>query len=139
MADAAQEGHAAADHAAQPAAAAAGQAAVVGERLGEAHADARADGGRQADQERFPGIWVAKAAANSGASVETEPSIRPARPGCTTCKTNSRRTAVLPLRAPPGWFSGASSAADLVPPFLLGEVAQQLPQVRVGDLPIACG
>ena len=28
-------------------------------------------------------LWVAKAAAKSGASVETEPSIRPARPGCT--------------------------------------------------------
>ena len=35
--------------------------------------------------------WVAKAAANSGASVETEPSIRPARPGCTYCSTNIRR------------------------------------------------
>src|SRR5262245_62643728 len=30
-------------------------------------------------------LWVAKAAANSGASVETEPSISPARPGGTYC------------------------------------------------------
>ncbi len=36
-------------------------------------------------------LCVAKAAANSGASVETEPSIRPARPGCTYCSTNMRR------------------------------------------------
>ena len=36
-------------------------------------------------------LWVAKAAANSGASVETEPSMRPARPGCTYCSTNMRR------------------------------------------------
>ena len=35
-------------------------------------------------------FWVAKAAANSGASVETEPSINPARPGCTYCSTNMR-------------------------------------------------
>src|SRR2546429_1312786 len=31
---------------------------------------------------------VANAAANSGASVETEPSISPAKPGCTTCSKN---------------------------------------------------
>ena len=36
-------------------------------------------------------LWVAKAAANSGASVETEPSISPASPGCTYCSTNMRR------------------------------------------------
>src|SRR5438034_1399677 len=34
---------------------------------------------------------VANAAANSGASVETEPSISPAKPGCTTCSKNSLR------------------------------------------------
>ena len=33
---------------------------------------------------------VAKAAAKTGANVETEPSIRPARPGCTICNTNRR-------------------------------------------------
>ena len=32
----------------------------------------------------------AKAAAKSGASVETEPSMRPTRPGCTYCSTNMR-------------------------------------------------
>ena len=36
-------------------------------------------------------LWVAKAAANSGASVETEPSISPTRPGCTYCSRNIRR------------------------------------------------
>ena len=38
---------------------------------------------------------VANAAAKSGASVETDPSIRPARPGCTNRSTNNRRPAVL--------------------------------------------
>ena len=40
-------------------------------------------------------LRVAKAAAKTGASVETEPSIKPARPGCTICSTNSRRRASL--------------------------------------------
>jgi hypothetical protein len=38
-------------------------------------------------------LWVAKAAANSGARVETEPSINPARPGWTICRMNRRRSA----------------------------------------------
>ena len=40
---------------------------------------------------------VAKAAANSGASVDTDPSMRPTKPGCTICSTNMRR-AVSPSR-----------------------------------------
>ena len=36
-------------------------------------------------------LCVAKAAANSGANVDTEPSIRPASPGCKYCSTNMRR------------------------------------------------
>src|SRR5947208_1279134 len=36
-------------------------------------------------------LWVAKAAAKSGASVDTEPSISPASPGCTYCSRNMRR------------------------------------------------
>ena len=36
-------------------------------------------------------LWVAKAAAKIGASVEIEPSISPVRPGCTYCRTNDRR------------------------------------------------
>src|SRR5277367_6099261 len=32
--------------------------------------------------------WVANAAANKGASDDTEPSINPASPGCTYCSTN---------------------------------------------------
>src|SRR2546429_7636157 len=35
---------------------------------------------------------VANAAANSGASVETEPSISPAKPGCTTCSKDRKST-----------------------------------------------
>src|SRR5947208_13028607 len=38
-------------------------------------------------------LCVANAAANTGARVETDPSIRPARPGCTIWSTNSRRLA----------------------------------------------
>src|SRR5438445_12116004 len=38
-------------------------------------------------------LRVANAAANTGARVETDPSIRPARPGCTIWSTNSRRLA----------------------------------------------
>ena len=34
-------------------------------------------------------LCVANAAQNNGASVETEPSIKPARPGCTTCNRNN--------------------------------------------------
>ena len=37
-------------------------------------------------------LSVANAAANTGASVETEPSIKPARPGCTICRTKRRRS-----------------------------------------------
>src|SRR6267378_8160718 len=36
-------------------------------------------------------LCEAKAAAKIGASVETEPSINPAKPGCTTCSRNSLR------------------------------------------------
>src|SRR5580704_2286821 len=45
---------------------------------------------RNASQE----FRVARAAANTGASVDTEPSMSPARPGCTICKTKSRRRAL---------------------------------------------
>src|ERR1700730_11452607 len=36
-------------------------------------------------------LCVAKAAANNGANVETDPSINPASPGCTTCSKNNLR------------------------------------------------
>ena len=39
------------------------------------------------------GSCVAKAVAKMGASVDTEPSIRPARPGCTQVRMNCRRAA----------------------------------------------
>ena len=51
-------------------------------------------------------LWVAKAAANSGASVETEPSISPARPGCTYCSRNIRRA-----------VSSSSARSDVVSSF----------------------
>src|SRR5579862_817258 len=34
-------------------------------------------------------LCVANAAANNGASVDTDPSISPASPGCTTCNKNN--------------------------------------------------
>jgi hypothetical protein len=70
------------------------QATIVGKRFGETHADARARRGREAHQECvMERVVVANAAANTGASVDTEPSINPAAPGCTICKTNRRRCA----------------------------------------------
>src|SRR6266850_8541163 len=36
-------------------------------------------------------LCEAKAAANNGASVETDPSIKPASPGCITCSKNNFR------------------------------------------------
>ncbi len=78
-------------------------------------------------------LWVANAAANTGASVDTEPSIRPASPGCTTCSTNSRRFASS--------SSFLASAAQLllfqffgpvlVDAFFLRKIVQQLPGVGV--------
>src|SRR5262245_16657525 len=66
-------------------------------------------------------LAVAKAAANSGASVETEPSISPASPGWMTCRTNSLRRV---SSSPPGGDS--QRVGDLlVLALLLGEVAQQ--------------
>ena len=60
-------------------------------------------------------LWVAKAAANSGASVETEPSISPARPGCTYCSRNIRRA-----------VSSSAARSDLVRSFSLELVRQVL-------------
>src|SRR5258708_26377332 len=39
----------------------------------------------------FQLFWKAKAAANSGARVEIDPSIKPRSPGCTTCSRNNLR------------------------------------------------
>ena len=50
------DGHQAADDAAQQRRAAPRQLAVVGQRLGEAHRNAGAERGRDADQERVPGV-----------------------------------------------------------------------------------
>ena len=53
---AAGSGHQAADDAAHPGLAAAGKRAVVGEGLGKAHRDTRADGGGHAYQEGVPTV-----------------------------------------------------------------------------------
>jgi len=57
-------------------------------------------------------LCVANAAAKSGASVETEPSIRPARPGCTICRRKRRCVASSSLsRAVSVRCSPSSSSA----------------------------
>ena len=76
----------------------------------------------------FQELWVAKAAAKTGASVDTEPSIRPTRPGWMICRTNRRRS-----------FSASAPRAEVVEDLLLepggdlvvlllffGQVAEQL-------------
>ncbi len=55
MAEPAERGHYATDEAAQQRCAAAGEAPVIGERLGEAHGDARAERGGEPHHERIPG------------------------------------------------------------------------------------
>ena len=71
--------------------------------------------------------WVAKAAANNGASVETEPSINPARPGWTYCSTNMRRRVLSSSARTSGLriCVGQLDREFLVALFLLGEIAEQ--------------
>ena len=83
------------------------------QRLGEAHRDARRRA-RPRDRPGRPsrGRGVAKAAANTGASVDTEPSIRPTRPGWITCSTKRFfASSSSPVLVSPGRrFSSASPA-----------------------------
>src|SRR5215831_17778498 len=74
---------------------------------------------------------VAKAAANTGANVDTDPSINPANPGCTICNMNNRRCASS---------SDFSISGDLGPEFLgrnlmatldLFEIAEQFADPRI--------
>ena len=57
---------------------------------GKARDPISTDPGANPTRNASPLLCVASAAANNGASVETEPSINPARPGWITCKTNNR-------------------------------------------------
>ena len=81
-------------------------------------------------------LCVAKAAANSGASVDTEPSIRPARPGWTYCRTKSRRARALLGRLGVGGEVGLGDllGALLVPALDLGELGEELARRDVGRL-----
>ena len=76
---------------------------------------------------------VAKAAANTGASVETEPSISPASPGCTQVSTKRRRSSASSAASASGvsWRSLSAPARD-VPTLGRGEVAQERTGARVG-------
>ena len=133
MADAAKRRHQAANQAAHPRMAAAGEAAIVGERFGESHADARAHRSRHAHQKRVPRFMGGEAAAKTGASVETEPSIRPARPGCTICSTNSRRLAASSFMrtSAPSFVFFQLLGAVFVRALFLRQVVEQLADVRV--------
>ena len=74
-------------------------------------------------------LWVAKAAAKSGASVETEPSMSPASPGWTYCSTKRRLRALLLGRLGVGRemrLVRARSALLLVAALDLGEAHEQL-------------
>ena len=56
---------------------------------------------------------VANAAANTGASVETEPSMRPTSPGCTTCSTKRlRASSSSTFRVSPGRRFSTISVAE---------------------------
>ena len=78
-------------------------------------------------------LLVAKAAAKTGARVETEPSIRPASPGCTICRTKSRRLASSSLAFTSGGSFSAFEVfgALLVKALFLSKVVEELADVRV--------
>jgi len=76
---------------------------------------------------------VAKAAAKTGANVETEPFIKPARPGCTICNTNSRRLALFSSSRTSGLSSVLlqfGSALDMSGLFGC-QIVEQLPDARI--------
>ncbi len=72
------------------------------------------------DQEGVPAVLRGQGRRKYGAKVDTEPSISPAKPGCTICKTNSRRRALSSSSFTSGRsFASVSSGLDLrasVPP-----------------------
>ena len=79
------------------------------------------------------GSWVAKAVAKIGASVETDPSISPASPGCTQVRMN-RRCAVRSSRdfsSSPRCSSIRASARAYGPPRPTREVAEKLARFGV--------
>ena len=69
----------------------------VRQRFREAHRDAGADRGGEPDEEGWPARPGREGGGEQSARVETEPSIRPASPGCTICSTKSRRSASCSL------------------------------------------
>jgi hypothetical protein len=84
---AAKCGTAAGDQTAHKRPAATRDPAVVGQRFRQPHADAGAERAGEPDEESAVALWVSCAAAKSGASVYTAPSINPSSAGCTTCNT----------------------------------------------------
>ena len=76
---------------------------------------------------------MAKAAANSGASVETEPSISPARPGCTYCSTNNACAGAVLLLARALGEDRFGEALAMFPWLFstVGEIAEQLAHADV--------
>ena len=82
----------------------------------------------------FHELWVANAAANTGASVDTDPSIRPTKPGWMTWRMNRRRSFSSSLRLAAGVrISSSRPGGDLIVLLLLlGEIAQELAGRSVG-------
>ena len=76
---------------------------------------------------------VAKAAAKSGASVDTEPSMRPTSPGWMTCKRNRRRLASPSsiLASAVRCWKPSFTASRFVALLGLGQVQQQLLDLRI--------
>ena len=76
----------------------------------------------------FHELWVANAAANTGASVETEPSIKPTSPGWTICKMKRRCWFSLSRSGGGGQDLLLEPGGDLVVfLLLLRQVPEQLP------------
>ena len=128
MAEPANGGHEAADRTADPGRAAPGERTVVGQRLRKAMEMPAPTEAAMPTRNVCQVLCVANAAAKSGASVDTEPSISPASPGCTYCSMNARLEVASSLsRAPFGenLFAQLVSKA-FVAGFGLGELNQSL-------------
>src|ERR1035441_1279764 len=74
------------------------------------------------------------AAAKTGARVETEPSIRPARPGCTICRTKKAAVGFIlgVARAGRELVAPQRFGAVLVDALFLRQVVEQLADAGIG-------
>src|SRR5215469_12734145 len=77
---------------------------------------------------------VAKAAAKTGARMETEPSMRPASPGWTICNTNRALGVFFFLLDGGSYLFLQGFRRGVVTALDIGEIAEQLADVDVGDM-----